>query len=129
MYEVTEQVSIDTQEAASNIQRLFRGFHSRAAAQIERDEELIFIGMKPARPHLNDLEHDLDQVHRRLFLLCPSQRTGRGACFLLSNYPPNFDFLPVCRSRVRLPPLASILFQPGVFEAEGRTEIVQRVVR
>merc|ERR1712070_1057640 len=48
-----------------NIQRLFRGFHSRAAAQAERDDELVFIGMKPKRNQSDEMERELEKSRMR----------------------------------------------------------------
>ena len=57
------QSNMDPDLAAANIQRLFRGFHSRAAAAAEREEELVFIGMKPPKHRSDALQRDL-QKHR-----------------------------------------------------------------
>jgi hypothetical protein len=40
---------MDPEIAAANIQRLFRGSSARKRALREREEELIYIGMKPPR--------------------------------------------------------------------------------
>lgn len=60
MYDATTCASdIDPEIAASNIQRHFRGFKSRNAAIAERDDELVFIGMKPAKSNTRALEKQL----------------------------------------------------------------------
>lgn len=50
---------MDPDIAAANIQRMFRGYHSRAVAARERDEELVFIGMKPSGQDRSALERQL----------------------------------------------------------------------
>ncbi|CEG47354.1 iq and aaa domain-containing [Plasmopara halstedii] len=46
-YETSQSsLEMDPDVAAANIQRMFRGFWSRATADRERDAELVFIGMK-----------------------------------------------------------------------------------
>lgn len=65
MYDSQPQQEMDPEMAASNIQRLFRGFHSRAAAQAERDDELVFIGMKPKRNQSDEMERDLEKARSR----------------------------------------------------------------
>ena len=45
--ESSNGIEMDNEIAAANIQRLFRGYFSRKTALRERDEELVFIGMKP----------------------------------------------------------------------------------
>lgn len=58
---------MDPDIAAANIQRMFRGYHSRALAARERDEELVFIGMKPSGKDRSKLEQQLAdaKVQRR----------------------------------------------------------------
>ncbi|KAJ1457758.1 hypothetical protein M885DRAFT_514814 [Pelagophyceae sp. CCMP2097] len=48
-YDATAQAEMDPEIAAINIQRLFRGFFSRARAAAAREEELVFIGMRPPK--------------------------------------------------------------------------------
>lgn len=58
---------MDPDIAAANIQRMFRGYHSRVLAARERDEELVFIGMKPSGRDRSQLEQQLAdaRVQRR----------------------------------------------------------------
>ena len=66
-YSDNSMLEMDPEIAAANIQRLFRGFFSRARAQIERDEELVFIGMRPKASNQGngDLENDLKQAYKK----------------------------------------------------------------
>jgi hypothetical protein len=43
------EVDPDVDIAAANIQRLFRGSAARKKAMREREEELVYIGMKPPK--------------------------------------------------------------------------------
>ena len=66
----TKDLETDPEIAAANIQRLFRGYFSRAKASRERDEELIFIGMKTrkeggSKSSNEELENDLEQAYRK----------------------------------------------------------------
>jgi DNA polymerase III delta prime subunit len=64
-YQDSSTTEMDPEIAAANIQRLFRGYFSRAKAHRERDEELIFIGMKPRKYNNDELENDLLQAYRK----------------------------------------------------------------
>ncbi|GMH89959.1 hypothetical protein TrST_g13451 [Triparma strigata] len=55
----------DPEIAAANIQRLFRGYYSRSNAMRERDEELVFIGMKPKTYDNDELENDLKLSYKK----------------------------------------------------------------
>lgn len=59
-YEAPTDSTVDPEMAAANIQRIFRGHTSRAAVQAERDEELMFIGMKAPKEEFNALEKKLE---------------------------------------------------------------------
>lgn len=59
IYESAQAPEMDPDIAAANIQRMFRGFHSRSQAMKERDEELVFIGMKPSTDDRSALEKKL----------------------------------------------------------------------
>ncbi|KAK1931387.1 Dynein regulatory complex protein 11 [Phytophthora citrophthora] len=60
LYEAAQGApEMDPDIAAANIQRMFRGFFSRAAAARERDEELVFIGMKAPATDRSALEKRL----------------------------------------------------------------------
>ena len=58
-------LEMDPEIAAANIQRLFRGYFSRAKAQTERDEELVFIGMRPKSTNNDELVSDLKQAYKK----------------------------------------------------------------
>lgn len=58
-------VEMDNEIAAANIQRLFRGYFSRKTATRERDEELVFIGMKPKVTDNSELETDLQMSYSK----------------------------------------------------------------
>lgn len=60
MYDATEQVDMDSDIAAANIQRLFRGCAARHRAKREREDELVYIGMKPPPYSNHELEHELN---------------------------------------------------------------------
>ncbi|OWZ11823.1 IQ and AAA domain-containing hypothetical protein [Phytophthora megakarya] len=60
LYEAAQGApEMDPDIAAANIQRMFRGFWSRAAAARERDAELVFIGMKAPTTDRSTLEKKL----------------------------------------------------------------------
>jgi hypothetical protein len=60
LYEAAQGApEMDPDIAAANIQRMFRGFWSRAAATRERDAELVFIGMKAPATDRSALEKRL----------------------------------------------------------------------
>ncbi|KAF1772898.1 P-loop containing nucleoside triphosphate hydrolase [Phytophthora cactorum] len=60
LYEAAQGApEMDPDIAAANIQRMFRGFWSRAAAARERDAELVFIGMKAPAMDRSVLEKKL----------------------------------------------------------------------
>merc|ERR1719181_1194980 len=65
MYDATSQMEMDPEIAACNIQRLFRGFYSRSTAAAARDEELVFIGMKPPKHRGDDLENELNMAYKK----------------------------------------------------------------
>ncbi|KAG5185735.1 hypothetical protein JKP88DRAFT_257381 [Tribonema minus] len=65
MYDSADQVEMDAEIAAANIQRLFRGSSARRRALREREEELIYIGMKPPRNSSTELEQQLDMAYRK----------------------------------------------------------------
>ena len=61
-----QKLDIPEDVAASNIQKLFRGYAARVMAAKSRDEELIFIGMKPDYNGVGgDLERELDMAHQK----------------------------------------------------------------
>ena len=62
MYDQVSAIEMEDEIAAGNIQRLWRGYHSRSIAAQSRDEELIFIGMKPPRTRSDELDNELSQA-------------------------------------------------------------------
>ena len=61
----SSQLEMDVEVAACNIQRLFRGSYAREKAAESRDEELIFIGMKPARETGDGLGKELATAYKK----------------------------------------------------------------
>lgn len=59
MYEASAQVEMDGDIAATNIQRIYRGYQNRQAARIERENELVFVGMRPRHDHVDLLENEM----------------------------------------------------------------------
>lgn len=51
--------------AVEHAQRLFRGSADRRRAREEREEEMIYIGMKPAESTVEGLQRDLDIAYRK----------------------------------------------------------------
>ena len=46
-------------------QRLFRGSAARKRARQEREDEMIYIGMKPAESPLEELQRELDIAYQK----------------------------------------------------------------
>lgn len=63
MYEASAQVEMDGDIAATNIQRMFRGYQSRQAAQVERENELVFVGMRPRKDNVEVLESEMKMAY------------------------------------------------------------------
>lgn len=59
MYEASAQMEMDVDIAASSLQRMFRGYQSRTAAALERENELIFVGMRPRKDNVDMLEKEM----------------------------------------------------------------------
>lgn len=66
MYNVVQQEDMEPEEAASTIQRMFRGFASRRRAREDREEELVFIGMKaPPEAESKELDKEAEEARQR----------------------------------------------------------------
>ncbi|CAN0258915.1 unnamed protein product, partial [Scytosiphon promiscuus] len=65
IYDATDQLEMDPEIAAANIQRLFRGSAARRRARQEREDEMIYIGMKPAESAIGELQRELDIAYRK----------------------------------------------------------------
>ena len=61
-------MEMDPELAAISIQRLFRGFLSRVRATAAREEELVFVGMRPPKHDARgdfDLAAELETAYRK----------------------------------------------------------------
>jgi len=65
MYDSASHIEMDQEIAATNLQRMFRGFHSRYAATSEREKELVFVGMRARDDKVDALESDLITAYRK----------------------------------------------------------------
>lgn len=65
MYEASAQVEMDGDIAATNLQRMFRGFQSRQAAAVERENELVFVGMRPRKDNVETLESEMKMAYAK----------------------------------------------------------------
>ena len=63
MYDASGHVEMDSDIAATNLQRMFKGFQSRNAATQERENELMFVGMRPRKDNVDVLEHELNLAY------------------------------------------------------------------
>ena len=63
IFDSTARVEMDTDLAATNLQRVLKGFISRTEAARERENELMFIGMRPRRDNLDVLDHELQRAY------------------------------------------------------------------
>jgi hypothetical protein len=63
IFDTTARVEMDTDLAATNLQRVLKGFISRTEAARERENELMFIGMRPRRDNLDVLDHELQLAY------------------------------------------------------------------
>lgn len=59
IFDSSTRVEMDHELAAVNLQRMLKGFISRAEAARERDNELMFIGMRPRHDNVDILDHEL----------------------------------------------------------------------
>jgi hypothetical protein len=46
LFEANTKIEMDAEIAATNLQRMIKGFNSREEARKERENELMFIGMR-----------------------------------------------------------------------------------
>lgn len=65
MFESSNRNEMDADLAATNLQRMLKGFISRTEALKERENELMFIGMRPRRDNLDILDHELQLAYRK----------------------------------------------------------------
>mmetsp|Transcript_33895 Transcript_33895/g.44710 ORF Transcript_33895/g.44710 Transcript_33895/m.44710 type:complete len:899 (-) Transcript_33895:293-2989(-) len=66
LYDGSSAMEMEPDIAATHVQKLFRGFNARRKAVRERDEELVFIGMKAANvSSTGDLEQELKLAYRK----------------------------------------------------------------
>lgn len=63
IFESSARVEMDSDLAATNLQRMLKGFISRTEAAKERENELMFIGMRPRRDKLDVLDHELQLAY------------------------------------------------------------------
>ena len=63
MYDSSAQIDMDRDIAATNLQRTFKGFQARRAAKLERENELMFIGMSQRKDNINLLNHELNLAY------------------------------------------------------------------
>ena len=63
IFESSARIEMDVDLAATNLQRVLKGFISRTEAARERENELMFIGMKPRRDNLDVLDHELQLAY------------------------------------------------------------------
>jgi hypothetical protein len=63
LYESSARIEMDADIAATNLQRMLKGFISRTEAARERENELMFIGMKPRKDNLSLLENELNLAY------------------------------------------------------------------
>lgn len=59
MYDSNPQIEMDRDIAATNLQRTFKGFQARRAAKQERENELMFVGMKQRKDNVDLLDHEI----------------------------------------------------------------------
>ena len=63
IFDSTVRVEMDHDLAATNLQRVLKGFISRTEAARERENELMFIGMRHRRDNLDMLDHELQVAY------------------------------------------------------------------
>ena len=54
---------MDRDIAATNLQRTYKGFQARRAAKLERENELMFVGMKQRKDNVDLLDHEINLAH------------------------------------------------------------------
>ena len=65
MYDASAQLDMDPDIAATNIQRMLKGFASRREATRERENELMFVGMQSRKDNLDALEREMEIAYRK----------------------------------------------------------------
>ena len=65
MYDASGQAEMDLGVAATELQKMAKGFVARRAAARERNAELMFIGMKPRKDNVEELSYELDLAYRK----------------------------------------------------------------
>eukprot|EP01038_Epipyxis_sp_PR26KG_P004068 gene4068-5812_t len=63
IFEASARMEMDSDIAATNLQRMMKGFISRAEAARERENELMFIGMRPRKDNLDVLDNELELAY------------------------------------------------------------------
>eukprot|EP00981_Chlorochromonas_danica_P013134 scaffold5903_cov165-Ochromonas_danica.AAC.9 len=63
IFESSARMEMDHDLAATNLQRMMKGFVSRVEATKERENELMFVGMKPRKDDVDALQHDLNLAY------------------------------------------------------------------
>lgn len=63
IFESSTRIEMDADIAATNLQRMMKGFMARTEAAKERENELMFIGMRPRKDNLDALDHELHMAY------------------------------------------------------------------
>merc|ERR1711991_28412 len=63
MYDSNPQIEMVRDIAATNLQRTYKGFQARRAAKQERENELIFVGMKQRKDNVDLLDHEINLAY------------------------------------------------------------------
>eukprot|EP00595_Chromulina_sp_UTEXLB2642_P001144 CAMPEP_0196762140 /NCGR_PEP_ID=MMETSP1095-20130614/1508_1 /TAXON_ID=96789 ORGANISM="Chromulina nebulosa, Strain UTEXLB2642" /NCGR_SAMPLE_ID=MMETSP1095 /ASSEMBLY_ACC=CAM_ASM_000446 /LENGTH=241 /DNA_ID=CAMNT_0042112527 /DNA_START=398 /DNA_END=1120 /DNA_ORIENTATION=- len=63
LYEASTKIEMDHDIAATHIQRMLKGFSSQNEAIKERENELMFIGMKTRKDNVEILSYELNMAH------------------------------------------------------------------
>jgi hypothetical protein len=58
-------VEMDVEVAATNLQRVWKGSQSRVAAHLERDNELMFVGMRPRKDNVEKLNYEKNVAYHK----------------------------------------------------------------
>jgi hypothetical protein len=65
LYDASGQAEMDLGVAATELQKMAKGFIARRAAARERDNELMFIAMKPKQDNVEMLGFEMELAHRK----------------------------------------------------------------
>ena len=63
MYDSNPQIEMDRDIAATNLQRTYKGFLARRAAKQERENELMFVGMRQRKDNVDLLDHEINLAY------------------------------------------------------------------